>query len=37
MTKYEAKANSKAKKVNLNQNNIKYNKSANFFREMNKD
>ena len=37
MTKFEAKALTKGKKNNLNTTNVKYNKSANFFGEMNKD
>jgi hypothetical protein len=37
MTKFEAKAITKTKKNNLNATNVKYNKSANFFGEMNKD
>lgn len=37
MTKFEAKAIMKTKKNNLNTTNVKYNKSANFFGEMNKD
>jgi len=37
MTKFEAKATMKKANNNLNQTNIKYSKSANFFREMSKD
>ncbi len=37
MTKFEAKAIAKKAKNNLNQTNIKYNKSSKFFDEMNKD
>ena len=37
MTKYESNALIKTKKNNLNPTNVKYNKSANFFGEMNKD
>ena len=37
MTKFEAKTMSKSAKNNLKQDNVKYNKSANFFAEMNKE
>lgn len=37
ITKFQAKAAALKAKNNLNQTNIKYNKSANFFSEMNND
>jgi hypothetical protein len=37
MSKFEAKAVMKKTNNNLNATNIKYSKSANFFREMGKD
>lgn len=37
MTKFQAKAMAQRAKNNLNKDNVKYNKSANFFAQMNKE